>query len=551
MTPSAQRTLASIALYALVSLPSFAQSTRPDSFATQVAPAFEIADIQPTPPTTTPWMTGGKLHGDRYLLHNATMVDMISLAYGIDDEDNILGGPSWIDFDRFDISARTPRGTSPNDLRLMLRALLADRFKLIVHNDSHPRPSYVLRVDKDGPKFKQAAADEPSSIEEHHTRDADSAAGVPISNFVIGHNRTMAQFAAMLQQSAASYLAKPIMDATELKGGWDFSLNWTLNPSPDGLSILEALSRQLGLKLTLERSPAPVLAVDSVNRSPTPNPPGIDKILPPPPAPEFDVAILKPSKPGAQFDAKIQGNQITATSVTLKFFIAFAYGINEKSNNLIVNAPKFLGQDRWDLLAKAAPEALTIGHDGKPEVDFDLLPRMVQTMLKERFQMRSHLEDRTINALTLVAVHPKMKRADPLNRSSCKEGPGPDGKDPRIENPILARLISCQNMTMTEFAAELPTYAEGYVFTPVLDATGLTDAYDFTLSFSRTGDLNSSLPPVGGSHDAPGVITPSDPNGSLTLEDAMIRQLGIKLEERKRPIPVLIIDHIDEQPTEN
>ncbi len=62
-------------------------------------------------------------------------------------------------------------------------------------------------------------------------------------------------------------------------------------------------------------------------------------------------------------------------------------------------------------------------------------------MFADRFQMTSHFEDRPVEAFTLIATNPKMKKADPLNRTHCKEGPGPDGKDPRIANPILGRLL--------------------------------------------------------------------------------------------------------------
>ena len=95
---------------------------------------------------------------------------------------------------------------------------------------------------------------------------------------------------------------------------------------------------------------------------------------------------------------------------------------------------------------------------------------MVQALLADRFQMKSHIEDRTIEAFTLVAANPHMTKADPLNRTGCKNGPGPDGKDPRIANPVLSRLVHCQNMTMAQFAEQLPSIANGYVFTPVLDS---------------------------------------------------------------------------------
>jgi len=175
----------------------------------------------------------------------------------------------------------------------------------------------------------------------------------------------------------------------------------------------------------------------------------------------------------------------------------------------------------------------------------------VQALLIERFNMKVHMEDREVNAYTLIAVNPKMKKADPTNRTGCKEGPGPDGKDPRIATPILARLLNCQNMTMAQLAEALPTQAGGYIFSPVKNATGLEGAYDFTLSFSPVGLLNSGANNTtvpGSTSDA---STASDPSGALSLFDAISKQLGLKLEKQKRMSPVLVIDHIDEKPTDN
>jgi uncharacterized protein (TIGR03435 family) len=550
----AQRAFAGGLLLALLSGPALAQSlvsepapTASSDAATATTPTFDLADVHLSAKTTTPYFTGGRLHGDRYLLHNATMVDMISLAYGMDG-DNILSGPAWLDLDRFDVSAHAPRTTSPDDIKLMLQALLADRFHLVLHKDTHPRPSYVLHVDKGGPKLKQADEGEPSHIDEHHT-PTDLPPGVPAYYSVTCRNQTMAQFKQMLMDFATAYLPKPVVDATDLKGGYDFELHWTWQPRPDGLTIFEAVNKQLGLKLALEPYPTPVVVVDKVDEKPTPNVPGLDKVLPPPPPAEFDVAVLTPSKPDAPLQARITGNQITATGLTLKFLIAYAWNLNPNDDELIQNAPKFLNQDHYDLLAKAAPEAQAIGPDGKPQFDFDLLPHMVQTLLAERFKMQSHFEDRPIEAFTLVATNPKMKKADPLNRTGCKEGPGPDGKDPRIADPILGRLLYCQNMTMAQLADMLPSLASGYVFTPVLDATGLKDAYDFTLSFSTAGQLRSVPPPPPNSDpNAPAV---ADPSGGLSLPDAINKQLGVKLEKQRRPSPVLVIDHIEEKPTDD
>ena len=554
MILTAQRAFVGITFLALLSGPALAQSlvsepapTASSDAATATTPTFDLADVHVSAKTTTPYFTGGRLHGDRYLLHNATMVDMISLAYGMDG-DNILSGPAWLDLDRFDVSAHAPRTTSPDDIKLMLQSLLADRFHLILHNDTHPIASYVLRVDKGGLKMKQADESEVPNIEEHHTPN-DLPAGVPAYYSVTCHNQSMDRIREIIQDFASNYLPKPVVDATGIKGGYDFDLHWTWQPRPDGLTIFEAVQKQLGLKLELEKYPTPVDVVDKVDEKPTPNAPGLDKALPPPPPAEFDVSVLTPSKPDAPFEGRIAGNQVKATGMTLKFLIAFAYNLNPNDDELFANAPKWLNQDHWDILAKAAPEAQAIGPDGKPQVDFDLLPHMIQTMLAERFKMESHMEDRTIEAFTLVATNPKMKKADPLNRTGCKEGPGDDGKDPRIANPILGRLLTCRNMTMAQFAEQLPNLANGYVFTPVLDATGLKDAYDFTLSFSTAGQLRSAPPPP--SNADPNAASVADPNGGLSLPDAISRQLGVKLEKQRRPSPVLVIDHIEEKPTDN
>ena len=541
---SRMRAVAAMMMLALLSCTAFGQSaeTPPAS----APPTFEIADVHVAAHTSTPYMTGGSLRGDRYLLHNATMVNMISLAYGI-DSDNVLSGPPWLDLDRFDVSARAPRTTSPDDIKLMLQALLADRFHLVLRNDSKPLPSYVLTVDKGKLKLKQADAAAESKCDEHHT-PTNTAPGVPAYYSVTCHNQTMAQLRQILQDAANPYLPKPVVDATGLKGGWDFELAWTYKPAPDGLTIFDAVNKQLGLKLELQKYPTPVIVVASVDEKPTPNPPGLDKDLPPPPPSEFEVAVIRPSKPEAQFNGRISGNQVDVTGATLKFLITFAWQIHGGDDDLIANAPKWLDQDHYDIVAKASPDAQAIGPDGKPQLDFDLLPNMIRTLLADRFQMKSHMEDRTIDAFTLVAANPKMKKADPLNRTGCKEGPGDDGKDPRIANPILGRLLTCRNMTMAQFAEQLQFLAGGYVFTPVLDATGLTEAYDFTLSFSAAGQLVNTPPPP----KAPGDNSPaSDPSGGLSLLDAMNKQLGVKLEKQKRPSPVLVIDHIEQKPTDN
>jgi len=221
---------------------------------------------------------------------------------------------------------------------------------------------------------------------------------------------------------------------------------------------------------------------------------------------------------------------------------------------VLAGAPKWLDSDRFDILAKAVSDAP--GGDG-PRIEIEDLRQMLQALLIDRFKMKTHMEDRPVSAYTLIAVNPKLRKADPLSRTRCKEGPGPDGKDPRVATPVLNRLLSCQNMTMGQIGDELQRVAGGYIYGPVLDGTGIKGSWDFTLSFSSAdqtkaraaGGGGAAGGGAGGSSSSDGAA--SDPSGALTLFDAVSRQLGLKLEKQRRPAPVLVIDHIEEKPTEN
>ena len=106
------RAFAGVSAIVLVSSALFGQ-------AAPTPPAFDIVDVRVSPHGVNPVMTGGVLRGDRYVLRQANMVDLIAAAYGIDDE-RVLGGPSWLEHDRFDVIAKAPPGT-PETIRLMLQ----------------------------------------------------------------------------------------------------------------------------------------------------------------------------------------------------------------------------------------------------------------------------------------------------------------------------------------------------------------------------------------------------------------------------------------------
>ena len=150
-------------------------------------------------------------------------------------------------------------------------------------------------------------------------------------------------------------------------------------------------------------------------------------------------------------------------------------------------------------------------------------------------------------AFDIKADTPKMAKADPTQRTRCFEG-APPGAPAAARAPQFGRQVSCQNITMEQFGKWLPSIAGGYTRVPALDKTGLTDGYDFTLNFSPIGLVQGPRPEGGAAQGGTAAI---DPTGALSLQDALRQQLGIRMEEEKRMVPVFVIDSVSEKPLDN
>src|ERR1019366_4711623 len=156
-------------------------------------------------------------------------------------------------------------------------------------------------------------------------------------------------------------------------------------------------------------------------------------------------------KPGGQ--GLMPGGRIELRAIPLKTLITIAWDI-DNPDEFLVGAPKFVDSARFDVVAKAS--TVTAGPANAQQIDIDDLRVMFQALLIDRFKMKVHREDRPVNGYVITAAKPKLTKADPSNRTGCHEGPGLDGKDPRVANPILSRLLACQNMTVGQLAEQLP-----------------------------------------------------------------------------------------------
>lgn len=523
-------------------LSALAALTLAASIASAQAPAFEAADIfVRSTRTANPSMTGGVLRAGRYDLRNATMVDLIAFAYGVNAE-SVLGGPSWLEMTRFDIVAKAPDGTAPAALKAMLKALLADRFRLVARTDTRPIPVFALTVGTGGHTLKEAAGGAAGC------RPVPQGPLQPGATPIIAaecRSMSMGDFADGLRSMAGGYVTEPVVNRTQIEGTWDFEVRWTprlllAQAGADGISFFDAMNKQLGLKLALETSDAPVLVVDRVDEQPTGNSSGVARTSIAPPPAEFDVAAVKLSPPGAATPRmRIQpGGRVAAEAVTLRMMMSLAWGVSD--DQLFVNAPKWFESTRYSVNAVASGSIAGVG--SAMQIDFDDLRAMLRALITERFKLKVHWEKRSISAYTLLADKPKLQKANPADRTRWKEGPAPNAPDPRDRNPILARLVTAQNMTMAQFADRLQSIAPGYIRLPVVDATGLEGAWNFTFSFTPNG-----LP---GTPAATGAPPAADPTGALSLPEALDRQLGLKLEMRKRPMQVLVFDSVQEKPEE-
>ena len=254
----------------------------------QTPQTFAAASIRPN---VTGNQQGGGLAapqpGGRFVAIGATLRRLVADAY---DGVMVVGGPAWIDRDRFDVNARAGGERSPVEIRRMLRPLLADRFKLVVHRETRELPIYTLTLvqqnQKLGPKLRPSEAKCAEDARNYFPGGA-SGGGPACGDFRLGartlaaRGMTMAGLAGVL----GGRVDRPIIDRTGLDSAYDLDIEWLsdlgLRQAPpgtagaadlaaDGVTLFTALQEQLGLRLDAGRGPVDVLVIDRAE-PPTPD----------------------------------------------------------------------------------------------------------------------------------------------------------------------------------------------------------------------------------------------------------------------------------------
>jgi uncharacterized protein (TIGR03435 family) len=307
------------------------------AFAQQATPpAFEVASVKVSDPNPQPVVVAGGMRRDvmrgcrrpdpgMVNCTNATLKTLLVQAYEVKNYQ--IEGPAWLDSGGYDLMAKIPEGVPVQQVPAMFQALLADRFKVVLHKETKLLPAYELTIAKGGPKLKEvdpaevAAFNAAQQASRGGTGDAPPPPPPPggaggrggpggrspqMGTFMISmsgngartfrRKMNMSQLVNML----SNQLSRPVLDMTELKGTYDIELSYLADesdplmsqlramPPPPGATggdaprpgadadtpiatLFQALQQTLGLKLDAKKSPLEVLVIESANKIPTEN----------------------------------------------------------------------------------------------------------------------------------------------------------------------------------------------------------------------------------------------------------------------------------------
>jgi uncharacterized protein (TIGR03435 family) len=191
-------------------------------------------------------------------MRNISLKSCVRWAYGV--QASQVSGSGWAETERFDIVAKAPGQASEDQLKVMMQALLVDRFKLMLHRESKTMTAYTLAVAKSGPKLPASDGDGKSKHYGNGVKETFEKTSL-----------------AELAESLSVVLRAPVVDRTELKGRFDFAMDFsgffvpgaTLDDLPGFVN--NSIQSQLGLKLESRKAPVEILMIDHAERVPSEN----------------------------------------------------------------------------------------------------------------------------------------------------------------------------------------------------------------------------------------------------------------------------------------
>ena len=264
---------------------------------------FEVASIKPSPPPAAGQVLAGiKIDGAQLHSRSLALRDYIQSAYKVKNYQ--VEGPAWLGSERYEIDAKLPAGATREQVPEMLQSLFADRFELKVHRETKDFPVYGLVVAKGGLKIEEI----PIDMDEIKKGNVDVAAtaGAGGTNVALGHGASFSINAngtiggvkltmQMLADLLARFTDKPVVDMTDRKGGFTFTLTFTPEEframmiraaiaagqplPPEALRLLDGVGddslvsalESIGLRLENRKAPLEVLVVDHILKAPTAN----------------------------------------------------------------------------------------------------------------------------------------------------------------------------------------------------------------------------------------------------------------------------------------
>lgn len=217
---------------------------------------FDVAVIRPSQVAMDAGTSFRLFEGGRLKITNEPVRLLIRLAFRLQDT-QIVGGPAWIETDRYDIEAKTgsPEKIRPDQVGALMQSLLAERFNLRFRRETREMTASALVAARGGPKLKQSAEGEASGA---------NTSGGPHKSQLIATATTMEVLAGYV----GNRLNRIVVDKTGLKDSYDFTLDWAPDEAPDSLvpPLITALREQLGLRLEAQKVPVEVLVIEGIAR---------------------------------------------------------------------------------------------------------------------------------------------------------------------------------------------------------------------------------------------------------------------------------------------